>query len=344
MVKKILRGNELMLFKDNHSIALATNHTLTLSGETIDENTKDFGLFGNKEIGKITWEITAEQLYSDSDYDSLFELMVAKTKFNVIFGQTNYDNNGLGNREYWESDQNKTYYSGTVFLSSLTANANTGENATFSATFTGVGAIMKNEVMTNTSNSIVMNAIYRAGASADSTYMTMEEAHAVTLAQLSQIATYIGNSTTTFDEFQYFTGITQLPEGIFKSSRITSIVFPSTITNTYKSVFAYNSVLSNVVLNQGLQVIRELSFRLCTSLTNITIPSTVTHIKSNAFSGIPNLTITFTSTTPPQFTDGNPFDNVSTVTVRVPASALSAYRTALSNAYSGDLLINITGI
>ena len=166
MTKKILKGDELMLFKDGQSIALATSHSLTLTGDAIDENTKDFGLFGSKEINKITWEVTAEHLYSEYDYDALFDLMIAKTKFNVVFGQTNYDKNGLGERAYWENNTNKTYYSGIVFISSLTANANTGENSSFSMTLTGVGAITKNEIVSNISNPILMNAIYRSGASA----------------------------------------------------------------------------------------------------------------------------------------------------------------------------------
>ena len=344
MTKKILKGDELMLFKDGQSIALATSHSLTLTGDAIDENTKDFGLFGSKEINKITWEVTAEHLYSEYDYDALFDLMIAKTKFNVVFGQTNYDKNGLGERAYWENNTNKTYYSGIVFISSLTANANTGENSSFSMTLTGVGAITKNEIVSNISNPILMNAIYRSGASADTTRFTKEEANAVNANRLNVIANLLGNQVVSFDEFQYFTSITELPEGIFDSSKITSIVFPSSITNLYRRVFAYNTALTNVVLNDGLHVIRELAFRQCTGLTNVAIPSSVTHIKSYAFSGIPNLTITFEGSNPPQFTDGTPFDNVNTVTVRVPSGSLSAYRTALTNAFNSELQFTITGI
>jgi len=40
-------------------------------------------------------------------------------------------------------DKTTSYYSGKAFVTSLTANANTGENATFSITLTGSGALVK---------------------------------------------------------------------------------------------------------------------------------------------------------------------------------------------------------
>jgi len=40
-------------------------------------------------------------------------------------------------------DKTKNYYSGKAYVTSLTTNANTGENATFSITLTGSGALTK---------------------------------------------------------------------------------------------------------------------------------------------------------------------------------------------------------
>ena len=68
----IIKGDELMLFKNDQSLAFATAHTLTISGSTIDISSKDHGYWGASEIGNITWEITSENLYTDADYDALF--------------------------------------------------------------------------------------------------------------------------------------------------------------------------------------------------------------------------------------------------------------------------------
>ena len=35
-MEKIIKGDELMLFNDEKSIAYATSHTLTINGNTID--------------------------------------------------------------------------------------------------------------------------------------------------------------------------------------------------------------------------------------------------------------------------------------------------------------------
>ena len=139
----IIKGDELMLFKNDQSLAFATAHTLTISGSTIDISSKDHGYWGASEIGNITWEITSENLYTDADYDALFSAMINKEKVTVKFGHaSSYDVNGLGELSYW-SPASTNLYTGEAFITSLTANANTGENATFSVTLSGAGALKK---------------------------------------------------------------------------------------------------------------------------------------------------------------------------------------------------------
>ena len=139
----IIKGDELMLFKNGVSMAFATAHTLTITGNTIDISSKDHGYWGASEIGNVTWEITSENLYTDGDYNALFQAMINKTALTVAFGHaSNYNVNGLGSNANWTLDQTtNAYYVGSAYITSLTANANTGENATFSVTLTGVGAL-----------------------------------------------------------------------------------------------------------------------------------------------------------------------------------------------------------
>lgn len=144
----IVKGDELMLFDSTgKAFAYATAHTLTLTGNTVDISSKDHGFWGASEVGSITWEITTENLYTDDDYDTLFDMMVSAEPITIAFAKvSNYDVNGLastgGSVQAWTPDQ-VNYRSGKAVITSLTVNANTGENATYSATFTGSGALTK---------------------------------------------------------------------------------------------------------------------------------------------------------------------------------------------------------
>lgn len=151
MSKSIVRGNSLMLFYNGKSLGFATAHTLSVSADTVDISTKDGGYWASSDIGNMSWEITTENLYStttegdasDSDYNILFDLMLAKTPVDIVWGiATDYDANGLGEKEAWTAPTTGGY-KGKAVITSLSVNANTGENATYSCTFTGYGAIAK---------------------------------------------------------------------------------------------------------------------------------------------------------------------------------------------------------
>lgn len=144
-MKQILKGDELMLFKDKKSIAYATSHVLTITGNTVDIASKDHGFWGASEVGSLTWEITSENLYTQDAYDTLFDAMVACEPIDVAFGKVaNYNKNGIDNSTTdWTPDTAGSVKYGKAVITSLVANANTGENATFSITLTGQGAITK---------------------------------------------------------------------------------------------------------------------------------------------------------------------------------------------------------
>lgn len=144
----IIRGDELMLFdSEGNALAYATSHTLTITGNTTDISSKDHGSFAAVDVTSISWELQTENLYTDDDYDKLFDMMMAAEPVTVAFAKAgNYDPNGLvstgGSVQAWTPDQSN-YRSGLAVITSLVANANTGETATFSATFTGSGALTK---------------------------------------------------------------------------------------------------------------------------------------------------------------------------------------------------------
>lgn len=149
MANQIIKGRDLMLFNnDGHSYAYATNHTLTITAETTDISSKDHGIWGGSEVARYTWEITSENLFTTEEYDNLFDLMIAAEPITVRFGlkATPADTTltpAMGNTAlpYWTSEN--AFYQGKVVITSLTANAPNGENATYSVTLTGNGYLRK---------------------------------------------------------------------------------------------------------------------------------------------------------------------------------------------------------
>lgn len=147
MANKVIKGRDLMLFDDQgKSFAFATSHTLSISAETADISSKDHGIWGGSEVTKFSWEITSENLYTEDNYDDLFDLMLAGEPITVRFGLKSQNDNSLnvadGDYDNWTS-KNAGYYEGSVVITSLSANANNGENATYSVTFTGAGKITR---------------------------------------------------------------------------------------------------------------------------------------------------------------------------------------------------------
>lgn len=150
MSKKIEKGDDLMLFDQaGKSMAFATSHVLTITAETADVTSKDHGVWQGNEVTKLNWEITSENLYTMDLYDELFDKMLAREPLTVYFGKKaeNDPEKSVADGDYdnWTlaGGTGINFRTGKVIITSLVANANTGENATCSVTFTGTGKISK---------------------------------------------------------------------------------------------------------------------------------------------------------------------------------------------------------
>lgn len=143
MENNYIFGEELQLFLGGKSIAKAKTHTLTITSDTIDVSSKDDGFYGASIPGKINWEISAENIYTEKAFDELYAKAQARQVFDVVFGRVaNYNVEGLGEQDAWTPDSVKhTTYTGKVTLTNMTLNANNGEVTSFSATLKGVGAL-----------------------------------------------------------------------------------------------------------------------------------------------------------------------------------------------------------
>lgn len=142
---KTVLGKDLMLFLEDKAIALASSCKLGLSAETIDTQSKDSGIWTEKDIKKLSWNASSENLFSaDADtnsYDKLFALFVEHKPVTLRFGITSNPNANEMPSEGWTLASGA--YAGKAVITSLEANAPDGDKATLSVSFEGTGPIKK---------------------------------------------------------------------------------------------------------------------------------------------------------------------------------------------------------
>lgn len=154
--EQIRKGNDLMIFIEGVSVAFATNHTLTLTTETEDIQSKDHGYNGAVLPKRVTWEIQSENLYIDAEFEKLFNYVNGQEPVDLVWGlpQKGEDtaiaitaDDPIMVTDGWnepDSEQTVKSYTGQAYITSLVVNAQAGENATYSVTFTGNGDFKQN--------------------------------------------------------------------------------------------------------------------------------------------------------------------------------------------------------
>lgn len=149
-----INGSDLMVFLKGtsdayNSIAFATSHSLSLSTETVETSSKDTGgKWVSQAPRKLSWSINTENLFAVEGegkvFDDLFTIWTNRTEVELVFAleedyETKADEVPTGGWTPVATGQ----YKGKAIITSLEVNAPNGDNATFTATFTGVGALTK---------------------------------------------------------------------------------------------------------------------------------------------------------------------------------------------------------
>lgn len=114
---------------------------------------------------------------------------------------------------------------------------------------------------------------------------------------------------TSFDELEYFTGVTTIGQHAFDScTYLTSIKFPYTLESIKKNAFSY-----------------------CTSLSEITITPSVSNIGSEAFSDCDNLTTAYVNSNVPSRNGNKIFDRCKNLDrIIVPGDYIDDYLNAIN--------------
>lgn len=147
--KDIIKGSKLMLFIDNAPVGFATSHSLSMTTNTTQVSTKDHGDFPSTIAQNITWEVTAENLYSNTGEGIYMTKMKTMQPITVVFAQaSNYRNDIAQGTLPMSEETNVAEWllgqkiaEGEAIITSFSINAPAGDNATMSITLTGTGEL-----------------------------------------------------------------------------------------------------------------------------------------------------------------------------------------------------------
>lgn len=153
-------------------------------------------------------------------------------------------------------------------------------------------ARLEGVVITSTSNPGVQEALYAAGLVSNQNYSLKSELELITKGQLqpgtsSSSSIFYGyeSKITSFNEFQYFTGLIEIPDYLFYNFLFTEIVFPVNIKKIgYMALFGCENI-KRLIVPEGVTEISGNAFQGCSGLEYISIPSSLEVFSSSVFVG-----------------------------------------------------------
>lgn len=147
---KIQYGGDLMLFATlsgvtAQPIAFSSAAKLDVSMKTRDIGSKDSGNWDEKAAGKLSWNMSTDALMADSTvsgttavYSELYTSMISRLPITVAFAAT------AGTAPAWtiSAVAGKKKFSGLAYITSISLNAPDGDNASYSISLEGTGALV----------------------------------------------------------------------------------------------------------------------------------------------------------------------------------------------------------
>lgn len=136
----VILGTDLMLFKEGKALAVATACKLTINANVLETSSKDSGCWVSKQAAKLSWTASSDNLFTVADYESLVDAMISRETVILQFSTVANANdcNGVPSGGW---TPNSDGYTGEAIITSIDMNAADNENATYSVSFEGVGAL-----------------------------------------------------------------------------------------------------------------------------------------------------------------------------------------------------------
>lgn len=143
-----IKGHNLRIKIGEKAIAFATSCTVHISANLEESSTKDStNDWSEQEITGLSWDISTDALFSvDVDSNGVnatnaIDLILAKTAVTVDFEPTQ----GTKNRE----TASGVRYSGQALVNDISINATNRQNASYTLSATGTGALTKTNIVPN---------------------------------------------------------------------------------------------------------------------------------------------------------------------------------------------------
>ena len=130
---RIVEGGDILLSVNGVDIGCATTHSIEINTETRDTSCKGSGNWGSMDYSRFNWSGSADVLFNLDEsgvytrYKDIYNLMLAKEIITISSKYT------IGSDTFEQTGQ--------AIVTSLPLNAPDKENATFSISFEGVGAL-----------------------------------------------------------------------------------------------------------------------------------------------------------------------------------------------------------
>ena len=125
---------------------------------------------------------------------------------------------------------------------------------------------------------------------------------------------FVESEITSFNEFFYFTAVTDIDDAAFrKCKNLQEITLPNSATSIGKQTFAYCQNLTKVVMSNSMSSIGDYAFMGCSSLASIDFTDNLTKIGDGAFENCSSLS-TISIPESVFYIGGSPFDTCSGLT------------------------------
>lgn len=137
----------MMAFVDDKTIALATNHTLSITANILEDRTKDDGDGPRGDFDNYTWSVSADSIVGTNEdvtgQQSIVDLIDTMLAFTKVAVATNAAVPETGSIPVsgWQEGNNYPASSGEAYIDSLSITAGSTGHATASVSFKGQGEL-----------------------------------------------------------------------------------------------------------------------------------------------------------------------------------------------------------